>query len=117
MGKILLSDIATDELKQMLGVKPLERMTPNTIVEFRDLVLELERVRNKGYALDNEESFPGIRCVAAPIHSRNGKIVAAISATVPKQRMGEKRMREIRKEVVETARLISERVKMSELGD
>ena len=116
MGKVLLSGLAPDEQKRLLKAGPLVRLTPNTIVDFREIVLELERVRKQGYAVDNEESFPGIRCVAAPICSRNGRVVAALSATVPKQRMGEKRMREIRRGVMETARLISERVKMSELG-
>ncbi|MEW6665964.1 MAG: IclR family transcriptional regulator [Thermodesulfobacteriota bacterium] len=116
MGKILLAGLAADELSRVLKSGPLERLTPNTITDLRELIVEIEAVRKNGYAVDNEESFPGIRCVAAPICSRNGRVVAAISATVPVQRMGEKRMKEIRAEVMETARLISERVRMSELG-
>lgn len=41
---------------------------------------ELERVREQGYAIDNEEYYEGVRCVAAPIRS-GGKIIAAISIT------------------------------------
>jgi DNA-binding IclR family transcriptional regulator len=117
MGKVLLSGLAPEEQERVLSCGPLARLTPHTVVNAGELLLELEIAGKKGYAVDNEETFPGIRCVAAPIYSRTGEIVASISATVPKQRMGDKRMREIRREVVETAKVISERVKMGQLGE
>ena len=43
----------------------------------------------KGYAIDNQEIIPGGVCVAAPIFDRTGRIVAAISATVPIASRGE----------------------------
>lgn len=117
MGKVLLSGLSRKELADVLGVGPLARFTSTTITEMPQLCGALEKIRSQGFAIDNEETFPGIRCVAAPIHGRDGRIVAAISATVPKQRMGNQRMREIRKRVVQTARLISERITLSGLGE
>ena len=116
MGKVLVSGLSQKELAEVLALGPLTRFTPNTITETPQLVRELERIRTQGFAVDNEETFPGIRCVAAPICSPNGRVVAAISATVPTQRMRQQRMNEIRKEIIETARRISERTTMLGLG-
>ncbi len=117
MGKVLLSGLSKKELADVLDVGPLVKFTPNTITEIPELLRELEHVKEQGFALDDEESFPGIRCVSAPLYSREGRIIAAISASVPKQRMGNMRIREIRKQVIETARLISERISLSGLKE
>jgi len=117
MGKVLLSSLLQKPLADVLAIGPLVKSTPNTITEVPKLLIELHQVREQGFATDDEESFLGIRCVAAPIYGPGGKIVAAMSVTVPKQRMGRQRMKEIRKQVVETARLISERIAASRLGE
>ena len=117
MGKVLLSGLTQKELDDVVAIGPLVRFTPNTISEVPELLKELEKIRTQGFAIDNEETFPGIRCVAAPIYSRGGRIVAAISATVPTQRMGKQRMGGIRKQIIETAHLISERMTMTGLGE
>jgi DNA-binding IclR family transcriptional regulator len=52
----------------------------NTITSIDDLFKELEKIRKQGYAIDNEEYYEGVRCVAAPIRA-GGKIVAALSIT------------------------------------
>jgi len=44
------------------------------------LLRELEKIRKQGYAIDDEECYEGVRCVAAPVRA-GGKIVAAISIT------------------------------------
>ena len=110
MGKVLLSGLSPEEFGQILPVASLTRLTPRTISEKGELIKELERVRDHGFAVDDEESFPGIRCVAAPIRAEDGRTVAAISVTVPKQRMGRQRVEEIRERVIETGRLISARM-------
>ena len=109
MGKVLLAGLSQERLNEVLAIEPLRRFTPTTITQVTILRKELERVRKQGFAIDNEESFPGIRCVAAPVYDRNGKIVAALSVTAPRQRMGQERLKEIRELVVETARSISRR--------
>jgi IclR family acetate operon transcriptional repressor len=117
MGKVLLSGLSEKTLGEVLAIGPLAKLTPNTITDITALLRELERVKRQGFAVDREESFLGIRCVAAPICGTDGKMVAAMSATVPKQRMGDQRMREIRMQVVETARLISEWIAVNQIGD
>jgi IclR family acetate operon transcriptional repressor len=95
MGKVLLSGLSMEEMKEALGPGPYQRMTENTITDPAVLHEVLQCVREDGYAIDNEEAFQGIRCVAAPIVGREGNILAAISATVPKERMDSERTMEI----------------------
>jgi len=109
MGKVLLAGLTRQELKKRLGQGSLKKMTVNTITEMDSLVEELEEVKRQGFAIDDEEAFPGIRCVAAPLKKTDGEVIAAISATVPKQRMGKERMGQMSQLVKETAQLISER--------
>ena len=114
MGKVLLSGLPPHELKEALSMEPLAASTPFTITKVPALLIELEKVKRQGFALDNEESFPGIRCVAAPLYDRTGKMVAALSVTAPRQRMSQERLKEIREMVVGTARSISRRIGMAE---
>jgi DNA-binding IclR family transcriptional regulator len=115
MGKILLADLSESELKAVLGRGKLQKLTPNTITEMPRLTEELNRIREQGFALDNEETFPGIRCVGAPIRDAGGKVIAAVSVTVPAQRMNDERVRELWRLVTGTARMISERVAASKM--
>ncbi len=117
MGKVLLSGLSNRELSDILAIEPLVKCTPHTISEMPELLKELDQVKKRGFALDDEEGFLGIRCVAAPIYNREGKIISAMSTTVPKQRMGDRRTNEIRKQIVETTRLISERIRVFDLRE
>jgi IclR family KDG regulon transcriptional repressor len=112
MGKVLLSGLSQDELMRILFMAPLTQYTPNTFTDIPQLLKELEKIRKQGFAIDNEESFPGIKCVAAPIKDSHGKVIAAMSATVPSQRMGKERMRELAALVMDTARQVSEQIKI-----
>ena len=116
MGKVLLAGLPAEESGVLIGSEPLARLTPHTIPEPAALAEELVRVRSAGYALDNEESFPGISCVAAPIRDRGGRVTAAISVTVPTQRMGSARREELRELVMDTARAISSQSAGEEIG-
>jgi len=116
MGKVLLADLSESELKTVVGRGKLKKLTPNTITEMPRLMEELARIREQGFALDNEENFPGIRCVGAPIRDAGGRVVAAVSVTVPVQRMNDERVRELWRLVTNTARMISERVAAEQNG-
>ena len=59
----------------------LFRRTPKTITSWEELERELERIRERGYALDDEEASTGGLCVAAPVRDRSGEVVASISAS------------------------------------
>lgn len=70
VGKALLAHALPDAEAARRFVAehgPLARRTPNTIVTAPELAAELERTRERGYALDREESEPGVVCVALPV--------------------------------------------------
>lgn len=77
-GKILLSELSQKEIMQIYSKKPLRVYGKNTITSLDGLFAELERIRAQGYAIDDEEYYEGVRCVAAPIRAE-GKIAAALS--------------------------------------
>jgi IclR family KDG regulon transcriptional repressor len=107
MGKVLMAFLPEQQLQGILEETELAALTPNTITDEVQLRRELEKIRGQGYALDNEEAFPGIRCIAAPIREPRGKVVAAISATVPAQRLPTERSPELIEMITETASRIS----------
>jgi IclR family acetate operon transcriptional repressor len=109
MGKALLAGLPEKELRRLLGRGPLPALTEHTISEVPALLEELERIRRQGFALDDEETFPGIRCVAAPIRNARGATLAAISVTVPRSRLDSRRRQDLRELVVAAARSVSER--------
>jgi len=82
LGKVLLA-YAPDGLLKELAKSPLERMTKNTITDFRTLKKELASIRNQGYGLDNQEVTRGIMCVGAPVFGFNDDLAGAISITFP----------------------------------
>jgi DNA-binding IclR family transcriptional regulator len=82
MGKILLAFLDPKKRKEILSGN-LEPFTLNTITDSTTLEKELKKIRRCGYAVDREEITRGIMCVAAPVESNKGEIVAAISATFP----------------------------------
>jgi IclR family KDG regulon transcriptional repressor len=79
-GKMLLSELSPSEIREIYHSGPLKVYGKNTITRMDQLLKELEKVRKQGYAIDDEEYYVGVRCVAAPVRA-GGKIVAAISIT------------------------------------
>jgi DNA-binding IclR family transcriptional regulator len=111
VGKVLLSHLSEAELDQLIQEKGLAKRTENTLIDPAQLKEHLKSVRNQGYAIDDEENERGIRCVAAPIYNEAGKVVAAISISGPAFRITKKLIQEkLKKEVVETAFKISQRL-------
>jgi DNA-binding IclR family transcriptional regulator len=65
----------------------VESFTPETIVDRDKLLEHLHRVAAQGWALDLEESCPGVACVAAPVFDASGRAVAALSVSGPASRL------------------------------
>jgi len=82
MGKVLLAFLPADELKGALAGIRLAQRGPNTITAKAELQRELERVRARGLAVNNEELAYGLRSIAAPVRAQTGEVVAAINVAV-----------------------------------
>jgi IclR family pca regulon transcriptional regulator len=77
MGKLLLAYLPDRERRELLQEIRLERRTPNTITNRRLLAIEFERIREDGFAINDEELNPGLHSIAAPIRSESREVVAA----------------------------------------
>lgn len=86
LGKAILAFLPEAQQEQVLAASPLRAFTPHTIVDPMLLRLDLERTRQRGYAIDREEIILGVHCVAVPILNHAGRAVGAISVagTTPK---------------------------------
>lgn len=88
VGKVLLAWRPETEATQVLGRTGLPRRTSHTITELDAALDELAKVRAAGYALDCGEEELDVHCVAVPVRDE-GRVVAAMSISGPKSRIGE----------------------------
>ncbi|HMM22868.1 MAG TPA: IclR family transcriptional regulator [Selenomonadales bacterium] len=105
VGKCLLAFGPRQALQKYIG-NPLPVFTEKTIRNWDDLLKELDRIKARGYAVDDEELELGLTCVAAPILGRNAEIIAAVSLSGPTSRV-RARFEEIVKELIKTTGTIS----------
>ena len=81
LGKVLLSALDDEAIRHILNAAGMTALTPHSLTS-PDRFLEcMDTVRRLGYALDNEETHPGICCVAAGVRTHSGHCVAAVSLT------------------------------------
>ncbi len=110
LGKVLLAALPEKDAHRIVRARGLPRFTDHTITTWRSLAVELEKVRQQGYAFDNCENEPDGRCVAAPIFGSGGSVVAALSMSGPLPRMTMPRARAFLKTLCETCKAISDAI-------
>lgn len=110
LGKALLMDKSYSEIEKILGQKGLNAFTKTTITDTKDFFDEMNKVKTVGYAFDNEENEIGIFCAAAPIRDYRGDVIAAISTAGKDNDFIDNPESNILKEVVKTAKAISEKM-------
>lgn len=109
VGKAILAHLDEREVQRYVRYEGLRKFTANTITNPRELGRELERIRRQGYALDNEEHYAGIACVAAPIFDHWGRVLASFSIAGPTSRINASRLPELIRLTMEASRDISAR--------
>jgi IclR family KDG regulon transcriptional repressor len=107
VGKALAAHLPERTLDELLSRVRLTRYTDRTITTRSGLKAELQRIRERGYAVDNEEIEEGLRCVGAPIRNYTGRVVAAMSIAGPVFRVTTERLPALARAVVTTARALS----------
>lgn len=85
LGKSILAYLPQERSRAIIENIEFEPQTANTIDNAEDLLRDLERIRDRGYGIDDEENFDGLRCVAAPV--KNGdNVLGSVSITGPSSR-------------------------------
>jgi IclR family transcriptional regulator, acetate operon repressor len=93
-GKVLLAYQPENTIAAVIRQSSLPRFTAHTITDQHQLVEELLRIREQGYAVDSEELEEGVRCLAAPVFGPDGRILGAMSISGPAGRLGQDRLEE-----------------------
>ena len=85
VGKAILAALTLEEVREVATNNGLTLRTPNTIRDIDSLLVELERISERGYAVDDEEDTLGVLCIGASVWGHGGKCAGAISITSLKQ--------------------------------
>jgi len=102
VGKIFLAADTPQHVAEYVARSGLPRYTDNTLTDAKKLSAELDDIRKRQYAFDNEEAERGVCCVGAGIHNDEGQIVAGLSVSAPTERF--------RKTWAEAVRQAAERI-------
>lgn len=111
IGKTIAAYWPQFDLDQLLETSPFPKLTRRTIVERSEFLQALAKVREVGYAINNEENEDGVRAVAAPVFDFDNRVIAGVSVIGPTHTVTPDRLPILAQMVVTTARRIS-----SELG-
>lgn len=88
-GKAILSTMAESDVRELFSAHSLPGLTDHSIRDIDQLLVELDRCRERGYAIDDEETALGMLCVAAPVGGARQDMRAAVSVTMVKARSAE----------------------------
>jgi DNA-binding IclR family transcriptional regulator len=107
LGKVLLASLTEQELAAFCQAAEFKAFTGKTLTSPELLRSELKRVRLLGFALDDEETLTGVRCVAAPLRNALGDVVAAVSLSGPSVRLPPERISSLAQDIRAAAESIS----------
>lgn len=107
LGKALAAFLPEEQIEGILGAITFQPLTPKTIMNLVQLRQELEKIRQQGYAVDDEETTLGARCVSAPILGAGQHAIAAISVSGPVTRIAPTQVAAIAQAVIKAAAAIS----------
>jgi DNA-binding IclR family transcriptional regulator len=117
MGRIMLADLSDDELGALYDGQTLARFTDQTPTSLTALRALLAEDRRRGYAVSTAFFERGVSAVAAPVHDRTGRAVAAVNVTAVDAALDPRLLDgEIKDRVCEAARTISGLLGAPEIG-
>jgi DNA-binding IclR family transcriptional regulator len=106
-GKLLLAYSPRQTRERILAGAPFPAHTRNTMTSASGLAAELETIRRRGYAEDNEEFLDGVICLAVPVRNRRRQVVAGLALMAPAARLSLAKARTYLPDLLRCARLIS----------
>lgn len=107
LGKVLLAQQPASEIEQLVAQFPLVANTAKTITDPHTFKQHLRTVQSCGYAIDDEETFEGVRCIAAPIYDHRQQVIAAVGISGPSTRVAIERLPKLTYLVINIAEQIS----------
>ena len=109
-GKVLMAHWTRQEFDDYVSRSALKGRTARSIVDADRLRGELATIRERGYAMDDEEYDAGLRCVAAILHDRHGMAKGALSVSDRSLRLTRSRLDELGPTLISAARQMSREI-------
>jgi IclR family transcriptional regulator, pca regulon regulatory protein len=109
MGRVLLAGLEHDDLEERLDRTELERLTRTTVPDHYALRERIDRAREAGWAMVDQELEQGVRSAAVPIRDATGTVIAAMNVSVHATRMT---MQALRRDVVPRLRRTAEAIEI-----
>ncbi|MBU8588994.1 IclR family transcriptional regulator [Priestia megaterium] len=110
VGKAILAFSDKEKAIDIWNKSEIVQNTPYTITNIDDFLEQLVLVRKNGYAIDNEETEIGIRCVAAPILDFSKNVIGALSISIPTIRFPENEIEVYGNQVKKCSEVISKKL-------
>ena len=107
IGKAILANMSKTDVEKILAKKGCPSFTDKTLSSPRNLFDDLERTKTRGWSLDDEETYTGMRCVAAPIFNLYGEAIAGVSVSGPAVRFSDQALTGIGEQVMQAANEIT----------
>jgi DNA-binding IclR family transcriptional regulator len=110
LGKAIAAFLPEQDLRVLLEDYQFSSITRETITDQEVFNQELEIIRKCGYAMDEQENEMGGRCIGVPIFNHEGYPIAALSLSVPVQRLPNDQVPSFGEKLKQTALLISKQI-------
>lgn len=110
LGKALLAHLPDQELDMLLNGYQFISLTPYTITDKQKFLDELEITRTRGYSIDNQENELGGRCIGVAIFNHQNYPIAAISISIPVQKIPMEQVPAYGQKLIQTASMISQKM-------
>ena len=112
VGKVLLAGLTDDELRERIPSEIMPGLTPLSVTRRSKLLVQIQEIRQCGYAANFGESTPGLSAIGVPISDPRGQVVAAIGVSAPADRMDEEQVATI----VSASRLVASSIQAELYG-
>jgi ABC-type glutathione transport system ATPase component len=106
-GRVLMAYLSDEGRKRIIEQEGLERITPKTITNPKELEASLKEIRDRGYGISIEEKVPGSYAVAAPIFGADGQLAASLCIAGPLSRLSDEQQDLNIKSIISAARKLS----------
>ncbi|AKL94153.1 transcriptional regulator KdgR [Clostridium aceticum] len=107
VGKAIMAYLSEEEVEGIWQDSEIKRFTQYTITDLQEMKKNLTKIRELGYALDEEENELGIRCIGSPIFAHNGEVCGAISVSGPTIRVTKQAIQNFKNYILEYSMKIS----------
>lgn len=109
VGKVFLAADDPESVAAYARRSGLARYTENTYSDLDSLRRDLDQVRQRGYAYDEEEAEKGVSCIGAGIYNDEGRLVAGLSVSAPSDRLNKSWATQVRQAADRISRAIGYR--------